>query len=62
MIALLVSRFSFAVAPRMGTPADVRSAEVNRLTLQSGCGVWLLLEPRGGGGADAAPAPAQAAA
>lgn len=32
---------------------DVRAAEVNRLTLQSGKGVWLLLEPRDGAQADA---------
>lgn len=47
MIAAMVSRFSFSVAPRMGSPQDVRAAEINRLTLQSGKGVWLLLEPRG---------------
>lgn len=54
MLAMLCSRFAFRVAPRMGTPADVRAAEVNRLTLQSGAGVWLLLEPRGGPAAAAA--------
>lgn len=40
---------------------DVRAAEVNRLVLQSGCGVWLLLEPREGG-AGARPAAAASAA
>ncbi len=110
MIAAMVARFSFQVAPRMGSPEvgagrgaaryaaaaelgccchahshaaafsarwlscnygdrhraplgicslsecvlqDVRAAEVNRLTLQSGKGVWLLLEPRDGAQADA---------
>ncbi len=46
MLASLVSRFSMRVAPRMGSYEEVRVAEVNRLTMQSGVGVWLLLEPR----------------
>lgn len=101
MIAAMVSRFSFRVAPRMGSPEvgagwhphsaavlptgiaaacwqprhprplpfppasaqDVRAAEVNRLTLQSGKGVWLLLEPRDAAqGAAAQPAVAGAVA
>jgi cytochrome P450 len=48
MLAMLCSRFQFAVAPRMGTPEDVEAAEVNRLTMQPGNGMWLLLTPRGG--------------
>jgi cytochrome P450 len=48
MLAMLCSRFEFAVAPCMGTPEDVRAAEVNRLTTQAGNGVWLLLKARGG--------------
>lgn len=47
MIASLVSRFALQVAPRMGSYEQVRAAEVNRLTMQSGAGVWLVLEPRG---------------
>ena len=46
MLAMLCSRFTFAVAPRMGSPEDVHAAEVIRLTLQPGDGVWLLLTPR----------------
>lgn len=48
MLAMLCSRFEFRVAPRMGTPEEVRAAEVNRLTLQPGNGMWLQLTPRGG--------------
>ncbi|GAB4817703.1 hypothetical protein N2152v2_004749 [Parachlorella kessleri] len=48
MLAMLCSRFAFTIAPRMGSPEDVRAAEVIRLTLQPGDGVWLLLTPRDG--------------
>jgi cytochrome P450 len=53
MLAMLCSRFQFEVAPRMGSPEDVYAAEVIRLTLQPGEGVWLLLSPRDGGAAGA---------
>lgn len=48
MLAMLCARFEFEVAPCMGTPEEVRAAEVNRLVMQSGKGVWLLLKPRAG--------------
>lgn len=46
MLGMLCSRFEFGVAPRMGTEQDVRDAEVIRLTLQPGDGVWLTVRPR----------------
>ena len=48
MLAMLCARFEFGVAQRMGTAEDVHAAEVNRLTMQSGVGIWLTLSPRGG--------------
>ena len=46
-VARMVSQFRLALAPRMGGPAGVEAAAINRLTLQPGAGMWMLCRPRG---------------
>ncbi|BDA50154.1 Cytochrome P450 3A13 [Coccomyxa sp. Obi] len=46
-VARLTAHFTFELAPRMGGPAGVDAAEINRLTLQPGGGMWMRVHPRG---------------
>lgn len=46
MLAALCSRFAFKLGRSMRSAEEVHAAEVIRLTLQPGAGVWLLPTPR----------------
>lgn len=51
MLAVLCSRFAWDLGPSMRSAQAVHDAEVIRLTLQPGEGVWLHPRPREGQGA-----------
>lgn len=45
-VAVLLSQFTFQLAPKMGGAAGVEATEINRLTLQPGAGLWMNAIPR----------------
>lgn len=45
-VARIMAGFRLELAPRMGGPAGVEAACINRLTLQSGTGMWMRFHQR----------------